>query len=533
MRRKTIGPKEIELKRLYKELQIHQAELEEQNRELREVQQRLEESRDRYADLYDFSPIGYIELDGRGSIRGINLKGATMLGEARSRLLGIPFTRFVDANDRGRYHALLTKCRGSKGTEAADVVLRPKTGPVFPAQLQCVVSTAPGKGPSGFRTAITDLSDRKLAEETLRESEERFRSLVKNAMIGFFIAQDGKIAFMNPVQEILFGRVPESVKLEEFAVIHPEDRERFLALCRADASADSGSGPVDIRLYPPGREKGDRDIRWVHSRGTPISWRGRKAVLVNMLDITRMRELEQSAHVQEKMAALGHVAAGIAHEIRNPLSGINLHLSSLERVIGETSGLKPEGRDQVEECLRHMKTASVKIATVIQRVMAFSRPIPPTLGMANVNGAVEEAMGLASVALRNHGVKVRLLLSPDLPECRADLHLVGQVLLNLITNADHAMEGRKGSRRLEIRTFREEEWIVLTVADSGPGIPAHAREKIFDPYFTTKRDGTGIGLSFSHKVISSHGGMLTVGKSSFGGAEFRIRLPLRSGKEGT
>ena len=100
-------------------------------------------------------------------------------------------------------------------------------------------------------------------------------------------------------------------------------------------------------------------------------------------------------------------------------------------------------------------------------------------------------------------------------------------------NADQAMEGRKGSRRLEIRSFRDGEWIVITVSDSGPGIPADLREKVFDPYFTTKRDGTGIGLFFSHRVIAAHGGILTAGKSSFGGAEFRIRLPLRPGKEGT
>ncbi len=528
MRRKTTGPEGIELDRLYKELQIHQAELEEQNRELREIQQRLEESRDRYADLYDFAPVGYVDLGGRGSIRGINLKGATMLGEARSRLLGTPFTRFVYPDDRGKFLDHLRKCRESKGTETADVVLRPKNAPLFPAQLLSIVSADPVKVPAGFRTAITDLSERKLAEEALRESEERFRSLVKNAMIGFFIAQDGKIAFLNPEQEKLFGQVPDSLKLEEFTAVHPEDRAKFLALCREDASTDSGSGPLDIRLYHPGKGMGDREVRWVQGRGTTISWSGRKAILVNMLDVTRTRELERIALAQEKMVALGHVAAGIAHEIRNPLSGINIYLSSLERILLLSPSAKTDEKDQVEECLRQLKTASAKISSVVQRVMSFSRPIPPTFEMADVNRSIEDAVAISAITLRSHGVELTKTLQEDLPTCYADPRLLEQVILNLITNADHAMNGRKGPKRLEIRSFRDGDGIVIKVSDSGPGVPPHLRERIFDPYFTTRSDGTGIGLSFSNRVITAHGGVLSVGESSLGGAEFRIRLPLGS-----
>jgi PAS domain S-box-containing protein len=373
-----------------------------------------------------------------------------------------------------------------------------------------------------------DVSRRKLAEEALRESEERFRSLVKNAMIGFFIAQDGLIAFMNPEQEKLFGQVPDSWNLEEFSIIHPEDRARFLSLCREDVSADSGSGPEDLRLFLPGKGIGDREVRWVHCRGTSISWRGRNAVLVNMLDVTRTRELERIALVQEKMVALGHVAAGIAHEIRNPLSGINIYLSSLEQLLLQSASVKAEEKDQAEECLRHLKTASAKISSVVQRVMSFSRPIPPTFEMANVNQAIEDAVAISTVTLRTHGVEMTKTLHENLPKCYVDPRLLEQVILNLITNADQAMNGRKGPKRLEIRSFRDSGGIVIKVSDSGPGIPPHLREQIFDPYFTTRSDGTGIGLSFSNRVIIAHGGVLSVGESPLGGAEFRIRLPLGS-----
>ncbi len=530
MRRKTNDQKEFELDRLYRELQIHQAELEEQNRELQEVQQRLEESRDRYADLYDFAPVGYADLDGRGSIRGINLKGATMLGEARTRLLGLSFTRLVAPNDRVKFNDHLGKCRESKGTETADVVLRPKNAPLFPAQLQSIVSADSGQGPAGFRTAFTDMSDRKRAEEALRESEERFRSLVKNAMIGFFIAQDGKIAFMNPEQERIFGPIPESLMLKEFKSVHPGDLETFFGLCGVGNASDYDRNSVELRLFLPGPGLGERELRWVNCRSIRISWRGREARLVNMLDVTKTHELERAALIREKMAALGHVAAGIAHEIRNPLSGVNIYLSTLEESCGQLRGLEPEEKERIEESIQYMKSASAKIASVIKRVMDFSKPIPPSLEPASVNQAIEEAVALSSITLRNHGVTLKISLSEDLPNCNIDPHLISQVLLNIITNADQAMGGIKGSKRLEIRSCREGEWILIRVSDTGPGVPPSMREKIFDPYYTTKRDGTGIGLSFSHQIISSHGGSITVGRSRSGGAEFSIRLPLRRRK---
>lgn len=530
MRRKTTGQEGIELDRLYKELLIQQAELEEQNRELREVQQRLAESLDRYADLYDFAPVGYADLDGRGWIRGINLKGATMLGEARTRFLGLPFTRFVDPNDRAKFNDHLRKCRESKGTETADVVLRPKNAPLFPAQLKSIVTADPGQWPTGFRMAFTDISDHKLAVDALRESEERFRSLVKNAMIGFFIAQGGKVVFMNPEQERIFGPLPESLMLEEFTNVHPEDLGMFFRLCGKGISSGHDRNSVELRVLLPDTKRGEKEFRWVSCRSSRISWRGREASLINMLDVTKTRELERTALVQEKMAALGHVAAGIAHEIRNPLSGMNIHLSTLEESCSMLRGLEPDEKERIDESIRFIKSASSKIASVIKRVMDFSKPIPPSLEPASVNQAIEEAAALSSVALRNRGVKVKISLSGDLPQCNIDPHLISQVLLNLIANADQAMQGNKGSKRLDIRSSREGESILIRISDTGPGVPPPMREKIFDPYFTTKPDGTGIGLSFSHRIVASHGGSITVGKSRSGGAEFSIRLPLRSRK---
>ncbi len=515
-----------ELNRLNEELRIHQVELEHQNRELREAQQRIEESRDRYADLYDFAPVGYVDLDGKGLIRNINLTGAAMLRDAHVRLVGNPFTRFVAPGDRRKFLGHLKECLGASGRVTAGINVWPKDGPPFPAELQSVAARDTERGTIACRTAITDISERRLAEESLRESEERFRSLVKDALVGFFIVQGGKIAFLNAEQERIFGSLPQPLKVEEFTGIHPEDREKFIALCGEEASAGSERTPMDLRILHPGPDRGQGKVRWAHCRASLISWRGQAARLVNMLDVTRTRELERIAQDREKMAALGHVAVGIAHEVRNPLSGFNIYIASLEDSFHCMTGLEPHEKERIGECLRSMKTASDKIASVIERVLGFTRPITLSLKTANVNVAIEDAAALARVTLRAHGVKLKISLSGDLPKCRIDPGLFEQVVLNLITNADQAMERTQGPKTIEISSAVERERIVIRVSDTGPGIPQTISGKIFDPFYTTRKDGYGIGLSFCRRVIEDHAGSLTVAGGGSGGAEFLIALPI-------
>jgi C4-dicarboxylate-specific signal transduction histidine kinase len=158
--------------------------------------------------------------------------------------------------------------------------------------------------------------------------------------------------------------------------------------------------------------------------------------------------------------------------------------------------------------------------------MEFSKSVPPKLDPVDLNGVIEEAIQLSAASLRRNRIELRQILAPGLPKCQADSRLLVQVLLNLITNAIQAMENADGKRRLEVASCMEGDRVVATVADSGPGIPPHLRTKVFDPFYTTRRDGHGIGLSFSHRVMTDHHGSLTVSASQWGGAQFRIEIPL-------
>jgi signal transduction histidine kinase len=244
-----------------------------------------------------------------------------------------------------------------------------------------------------------------------------------------------------------------------------------------------------------------------------------------VLDVSPLKELERMALFQQKMASLGHLAAGIAHEIRNPLSGINIHLSALEKVHEESEGLDPDVRETTRTILEMTQAASNKIEGVIRRVMDFARQAPRRMEPLSLNACVREALELVGTTLQRAGIRIEVSLREDLPPCRGDVRLLEQVLVNLLTNAVQAIEGREGEKRIEVASSREGDHVVITVADSGPGVPEEIRERIFDPFFTTKRGGTGIGLAISYRIVNHHGGSIRVETSRFGGALFTVGIP--------
>jgi signal transduction histidine kinase len=252
-----------------------------------------------------------------------------------------------------------------------------------------------------------------------------------------------------------------------------------------------------------------------------IEYFGKKAILVNKLDVTRAKELEHLLRIEDKMSSLGRVASGIAHEIRSPLSGINIYLNNLERIFE-----KAESKEKVKEILRQLQSASSRIESVIRRVMDFSKPSEPKFILTDINQPVGEAINLSSVTLRKSGIAVNKALAEDLPPCRVDPHLIGQMILNLIINAAEAMKNTVGAKRIEVTSSTQGNRIIVNVSDSGPGVPFHLRRKIFDPFYTTKDGSTGIGLSLCDRIITDHGGSLTVLTSKWGGAEFKIEIPI-------
>lgn len=261
-----------------------------------------------------------------------------------------------------------------------------------------------------------------------------------------------------------------------------------------------------------------------------IEFSGKEYNCVFARDITERRELERLVVIQDKMGSLGRVAAGIAHEIRNPLSTINIYLSTLKRLLADD--VDSTHLTSMQDSIAEMDTASHKIETVVKRVMDFSKPSQQRMHLTNVNHCVRDAVDLSVVTLRKSGITMDVQLDENLPECYLECQLVEQVVLNLITNAREELIECQGEKHLAIKTairshYSGERFIVITVADSGPGVPAELQDKIFDPFFTTKHYGSGIGLSICHRIISDHHGFLRIATSKWGGAMFTAEFPVK------
>ncbi len=266
-------------------------------------------------------------------------------------------------------------------------------------------------------------------------------------------------------------------------------------------------------------------MRWAFGRGSCINYRGQTAFLINTMDITRLKELEHLIIVENKMLSLGRVAAGVAHEIRNPLTGINSYLYSLEKII-ESNIHSTDEPALVKNVIKQIQTASNKIESVIKRVMDFAKPGMARMSLVNINTAISEVLTLSKVTARKNGVSIETDLSSNLPDCYADFQLMELVILNLINNAIQAVSKTENGKKIRVSSREHRGRIYVEVADSGPGVPDTMRSTIFDPFFTTKDDGAGIGLNIAQRIITDHKGNIQLETSDLGGALFTLELPI-------
>jgi C4-dicarboxylate-specific signal transduction histidine kinase len=244
-----------------------------------------------------------------------------------------------------------------------------------------------------------------------------------------------------------------------------------------------------------------------------------------MADVTQAREMEQIAILQDKMASLGELTAGIAHNIRNPLAAINLYISSMGTLF-EKANMDAQTKEAVGKHIEMLLQGSRRIGSVIRQVLAFAKPSSPVKTRVLVDDAIRETLKLCRTLFRDKNVAVHVVLPEELPPCYAGTGLLEQVFMNVINNAVQTLEDHPGDHRIAINVDLSDGFIVVRIGDSGPGVPAKIRRKIFEPFFTTRAQGTGIGLAFSQRVLESMGGQIAVGDSPLGGAEFRIRIPV-------
>jgi PAS domain S-box-containing protein len=365
-----------------------------------------------------------------------------------------------------------------------------------------------------------DITTRTQTEQALRRSEATSRAFLESASEGIVVADaSGRIVLVNVKAEEMFGYPrAELIGRPIEVLVPPRHRESHVAhretYMRAPRARSMGRGldlagvkkngvefPVEVSLSYVTTDEGTHAIAFV-------------------TDITERIAYQRAARQSDKLAALGTLSAGVAHEINNPIGIIT---SRVEVMILEAAddALPSEMRKDLEVILRHAR----RVATITQGLLSFARQSTGSRESVALNRAVEEIVQLVQKDMNRSRVTVSMALDEGLPAITADANAIGQVLLNLLTNARSAMPNG-GSIKIDTALVEDGRLIRLTVRDTGSGIAPEVLPKIFDPFFTTRSDGTGLGLAISHGIVADHRGSIEVSSELGKGTVFRVTFPV-------
>jgi len=372
------------------------------------------------------------------------------------------------------------------------------------------------------------LDDLVRTERSLRESEEKYRVLVENANDAIFIAQDDVVKFPNPKAVALTGYSKDALKKIPFTdLVHPEDREMVMHRHQRRLAGEDFSPIVSFRIVPKNKE-----VLWAELSTVQIDWEGRPATLNFIRDITHDKKLEAQLQQAQKMEAIGTLAGGIAHDFNNILSAINGFTELAYLNVKKGSTTKKYLADALE--------GSRRAKDLVKQILAFSRQSETEKKPIDVVPIVKEALKFMRSSLPST-IEINKQIAAKHGIILGDPVQVHQILINLCTNAGHAMQDNGGILEVAVTEIEINQdaskiqpdvepgfYLKISIRDTGCGMKPEVLERIFDPYFTTKRhgEGTGLGLSVVHGIIKSLEGSVRVESNPGSGSTFDIFLPI-------
>jgi len=367
----------------------------------------------------------------------------------------------------------------------------------------------------GAVQAILDVTEREQLARNLTDSEEKFRRLVETSLDGIVLHSDMKLLYVNRACLEMFGYQTPKEMLGRHLLQFIDSPYHQVASRLLFQILRGSSRPRIFEMKGIKKNKAKFDLEVV---SFPTSFEGQPAIQTHIRDITLKKHLEEQLARTEKLAALGQLAAGVAHEINNPLGGILVYSYLL---LEDLAPDRPE-RSQVEKIVRE----ATRCKEIVQGLLEFSRHMPSKMVPVNVNALLGEVTSLLEDHLLFQNIRLVQSFHPDLPPVLGDRSKLEQVFINLLMNSGEAM---KGEGELVVTTARGQsaEQVLIRFQDGGPGIPEHYLSRLFDPFFTTKDvgKGVGLGLSISYGIIQKHLGRIYVECTGPQGTVFVIELP--------
>ncbi len=370
-----------------------------------------------------------------------------------------------------------------------------------------------------------DITARKLLEQELEKSEQKYHAIFNSIPNAVFVLNEETMRILDCNNSVaaVYGYKKEEMVGKSFLELHePEERDHYAWLLRTKSVLNqakqrhmSGS-----RLY-------------VSIRMSPSEYDGQKVLLVTASDITKRLEAEEQLAQAGKMAVLGEMATGVAHELNQPLSVIKTVSSFFIKKINAGQQLETE---TLNAMLQKVDSNVDRATKIITHMRLFARKSEVRAAQVMVNDVLERAFDIFNQQLKARGIEVERKFAPNLPAIMADPDRLEQVFINLLLNArdaiDERWEGKEaesGDKTITISTQEAEGKIIVEIQDTGPGVAEAYRDKIFDPFFTTKEvgKGTGLGLSISYGIVKDCGGDIWVKPGNGPGACFVISFPLR------
>ena len=442
-----------------------------------------------------------------------NDAGADLLGWEVSDIVGQAIADAVSPSERAHVASREDRVLAGEPQRYETKVVNHSTG----EERDVAVSSGPflvNGDLIGTVATLRDITDPKRAQDTLARSEARYRHLVESASDAIVtLDANGRFTTVNHAAENISGYRREELVGQWFAPMLPDD-DLPKALGHFQQALSGETGLFETQFY-----RKDGEVRTISvTYSTPQK---DEEVLCLIRDVTDQKMLQEQLIQSEKMSAIGQLVSGVAHELNNPLAGI----SAFAQLLLAEKRFPPEQRTAAETIYSEARRAS----RIVQNLLTFARQHKAEKVPTGLNQVLDDTLELRGYELRVRGIDVRREYDESLPDTMADAHQLQQVFLNLITNAEQAMEQRDGHHhRLTVRTRRTGDTMRIEVEDSGDGIPANLIERIFNPFFTTKPtgSGTGLGLSISLGIVREHEGRIWAENVPQGGARFVVELPV-------
>jgi PAS domain S-box-containing protein len=577
-----------DVQKLLFEFQVHQIELKMQNEELTRAHQELIESRDNYAQLYDSSPLGYLTLNESGLIQKANIAAASLLECSRKELVNRRFGEFIHPSDQDNYYLFIHKLLSKKKHRDPNAgIVNSGDSPTHPEcqyfQLHtdsaqtcddskmltyiecCARIIYNDKNALQIYLILNNVTERKQAQETIASLNEKLEAKIRKQTYELTATNLNLIKKVEELRRSKHQLVEREAKLNS---IFNASVEGIITIDMSDIIVSANAAVENIFGYKPEEligcninklmlssstsyynpahtvelEGQIREIEGIHKNGSVVPLDLSVAEfsidnehfftnIVRDISLRKHRELQDKEHLDElahvtRLGLMGEMASGIAHEVNQPLSAISSYAqASLNLIDNENPDLV-----KLTEILYKTQQQALRAGQIIHRMREFVKSHSKHRLTTDLNAVIHDAVSLCIAELKQNNIRLIFELERNLPPIYADHIQIEQVIINLVRNSIDALQNlpAKQQRQLTIHSHLTlSNGIQIRVKDNGPGLDEHQKQKILTPFYTTKADGMGMGLSISRSLIEAHEGALHFNSQLGKGTTFYFTLPIR------